>query len=127
MISNAYAQADAVTVASQSGASSWIMIGLMLLIMWLFIIRPQAKRHREHQNLIGGLKKGDKVVTDSGIYGEITKVVDEGILEIQIAEGVKVQLVRNAVAAVLNAKDEKPAKAEAPKKASKAAKEKSKK
>lgn len=98
-ISNAYAQ-DAAAAVAGSTTSSWIMLGIMVLVFWLFIIRPQAKRHKEHQELITGLKKGDKVVTDSGIYGMITKLKDEHIVEVEIAENVRVELVRNAVSAV---------------------------
>jgi preprotein translocase subunit YajC len=99
LISNANAQTEMATMAG-SGASSWIMIGVMFLIMWLFILRPQTKRHKEHQALITGLKRGDKVVTDSGFYGVISKVVDESIVEVEIAENIRVEMVRNAVAAV---------------------------
>lgn len=99
-VSEAYAQVDPSAQMAGSGMSSIIMIAAMFAIMWLFVIRPQAKRHKEHQQLISGLKKGDKVVTDSGIYGLITKVKDEGVVEVEIAEGVRVELVRNAVSAV---------------------------
>jgi len=98
-ISEAYAQAQPTAMAG-SGASSWIMIIAMFAILWLFILRPQAKRHNEHQKLITGLKKGDNIVTDSGIYGVVTKVIDENKVEVEIAQGVRVELVRNAVAAV---------------------------
>ena len=98
-ISEAYAQAQPTAMAG-TGASSWIMIIAMFAILWLFILRPQAKRHNEHQKLITGLKKGDNVVTDSGIYGVVTKVIDESKIEVEIAQGVRVELVRTAVAAV---------------------------
>ena len=98
-ISEAYAPAQPTAMAG-TGAPSWIMIIAMFAILWLFILRPQAKRHNEHQKLITGLKKGDNVVTDSGIYGVVTKVIDESKIEVEIAQGVRVELVRNAVAAV---------------------------
>ncbi|MEC8467171.1 MAG: preprotein translocase subunit YajC [Pseudomonadota bacterium] len=98
-ISNAYAQ-NAEAAMQGTGASSWIMIAVMFAIMWLFVFRPQAKRHKEHQQLINSLKKGDKIVTDSGIYGLVTKLVDDSVVEVEIAEGVRVEMVRNAVAAV---------------------------
>lgn len=114
-ISNAYAQTD-VSAMAGSSASSWIMIGVMFMIMWLFILRPQTKRHKEHQALITGLKRGDKVVTDSGFYGVITKVVDDSIIEVQIAENVRVELVRNAVSAVTGNSKVKTAETESKKK-----------
>lgn len=99
-ISEAYAQAAATPQVAGSGSSSILMLIAMFAILWLFVIRPQAKRHKEHMQLVSSLKRGDKVVTDSGIYGVISKVKDESIVEVEIAEGVRIELVRNAVAAV---------------------------
>ena len=60
-----------------AGSSSWsflLMLALMFLVMWLFMIRPQRKQQKELQNFRDGLKKGDKVVTVGGIYGEIAEI-----------------------------------------------------
>tara|TARA_R110000868_G_scaffold189695_1_gene432838 strand:+ start:25888 stop:26286 length:399 start_codon:yes stop_codon:yes gene_type:complete len=106
-ISEAQAQVQGAAAAAGDGTSSMIMIGVMFLVMWLFILRPQSKRQQEHTSLITGLSRGDKIVTDSGIYAVITKVVDESILEVEIAADVKIRIVRNAVSAVLDAKPTK--------------------
>ena len=63
--------------------SAWptiIMFGAIILVMWLFMIRPQRKQQKELQNFRSGLKKGDKVVTVGGIYGEIVEVNEKTCL-----------------------------------------------
>ena len=63
--------------------SAWptiIMFGAIILVMWLFMIRPQRKQQKELQNFRNGLKKGDKVVTVGGIYGEIVEVNEKTCL-----------------------------------------------
>ena len=75
-------------VASPDGAagqqaSAWptiLMFGAIILVMWLFMIRPQRKQQKELQNFRSGLKKGDKVVTVGGIYGEIVEVNEKTCL-----------------------------------------------
>ena len=63
--------------------SAWptiIMFGAIILVMWLFMNRPQRKQQKELQNFRSGLKKGDKVVTVGGIYGEIVEVSEKTCL-----------------------------------------------
>ena len=68
--------------APQAGSpwSMWIMIILIFVVMWLFMIRPQRKQQKELQAFRDGLKKGDKVVTVGGIYGEIVEVNEKTAL-----------------------------------------------
>ncbi|MCQ2184464.1 MAG: preprotein translocase subunit YajC [Bacteroidales bacterium] len=80
------------------GAMSWIMIILLILVMWLFMIRPQRKQQKEHQKYIESLKKGDKVICASGIYGKIDTVSDTTLL-VEIADGVKIKVDKNSVQA----------------------------
>ena len=75
-----------------------IMFGLMFLILYFMIIRPQQKRQKEHQKMLGNLKKGDKVVV-SGIHGVISGM-DEKTLLVEIADKVKVKVERGSVAGV---------------------------
>ena len=60
--------------------SMWIMLGAVFVIMWLFMIRPQRKQQKELQAFRDSLKKGDKVVTVGGIYGEIVEVNEKTAL-----------------------------------------------
>ena len=63
-----------------SGWSMWIMLILIFVVMYLFMIRPQRKQQKELQNFRNSLKKGDKVVTVGGIYGEIVEVSEKTVL-----------------------------------------------
>ena len=66
--------------APQAGGSSWsmwIMLIAIFAVMWLFMIRPQRKQQKELQQFRDGLKKGDKVVTVGGIYGEIAEICSD--------------------------------------------------
>ena len=80
----------------------------MGLIFWFLIIRPQMRRQKEHQTKIGGIKRGDQVVTGGGIVGKITRV-DETYADIEIATGVKVKAVKSTIADVLDSGTSLPA------------------
>jgi len=88
----------------QGGAGSFlptiIIFVFMILIMYFFMIRPQTKRQKEHQNMLAGLKKGDKVVTSAGIHGTITEIDDKTIV-LQIAENTKIKIEKHAITAKL--------------------------
>ncbi|WP_299592552.1 preprotein translocase subunit YajC [uncultured Microbulbifer sp.] len=77
-----------------------LMFGGLFVFMWLFIIRPQRKRQKEHQSLVGGLKKGDEVVMTSGMLGRVEKV-DDDYLILEVADNMKLKFQKVAVHAVL--------------------------
>ena len=70
--------------------------------MYFLLIRPQQKKVKEHKALVDAIKKGDEVVTQGGLIGKVTKVKGEGRLEVEIASGVKAQVVQATIAQVLN-------------------------
>lgn len=80
--------------------TSLIFFGGMILIFYFILIRPQSKRAKEHRALVGGLSKGDEVVTNGGILGKITDV-SEQYVTIEIADNVQVKIQRAAVSTVL--------------------------
>jgi len=84
---------------SSSSFTQLIPLILIMLIFWFLLIRPQQKKAKEHRSMVEGLKKGDKVMTNGGIYGSITDVKDD-FLKVEIAEGVRVKIQRDAVAAL---------------------------
>jgi len=80
--------------------SPWgfIMIGLMILVLWLFMWRPESKRRKEMQKFREGLKKGDKVITAGGIYGTV-KEIKERTLLIEVDGNVTLRVDKNMVVA----------------------------
>ena len=72
----AMAQAQTAPAPEANPMVTLLMFGGLFLFMYLFIIRPQRKRQKEHQELVGGINKGDEVVMNSGMLGKITKVDD---------------------------------------------------
>lgn len=75
-----------------------IMIGMMVLVMWLFMWRPEAKRRKQLQQFREGLKKGDKVITAGGIYG-VVKEVKETTLLIEVDGNITLRIDKNMVVA----------------------------
>ena len=70
---------------------------LIFVIMYFLLIRPQQKKMKEHQALVAGLRRGDQVVTQGGLIGKVSKVKDDAEIEVEIAEGVKVRVVRQTI------------------------------
>ena len=75
---------------------------LILIIMYFLLIRPQQRRVKEHQELIKNIRRGDTVVMSSGMIGKVTKVIDDGEIEVEIADNVRVRVVRGMIADVRN-------------------------
>ena len=80
--------------------STLIMFGAIFLIFYFMIIRPQQKRSKEKQKLLSNLEKGDKVVTNGGIYGVIAGLEEKTAL-LQISDNVKIKVDRSAITTVL--------------------------
>jgi len=78
-----------------SGMSSMIMLGLMVLVFWFFMIRPQMKKQKELKKFREALAKGDHIVTIGGIHGKILEVADSTVL-VQ-SEGTKIRLDKSAI------------------------------
>ena len=95
-VSVAYAQ-SAGDATSQSPFFQFIPLVLILGVFWFLIIRPQQKKQKQHLNMVDSLRKGDKVVTNGGIFGTIVKVGDDRIT-LEIASKVQIQIERQQVA-----------------------------
>ncbi|MFJ5369276.1 preprotein translocase subunit YajC [Bosea sp. F3-2] len=70
---------------------------LIFVIMWFLIIRPQQRRAKTHQEMIKNVRRGDTIVTSGGLIAKVSKVVDDGELEAEIADGVRVRIVRGMI------------------------------
>ncbi|MDX6805401.1 preprotein translocase subunit YajC [Terrihabitans rhizophilus] len=73
---------------------------LIFVIMYFLVIRPQQKRLKAHRELTTNLRRGDTIVTSGGIIGKVTKAVDDGEVEVQIADNVRVRVTRASVSEV---------------------------
>ena len=75
---------------------------LIFVVFYFFLIRPQMREKKAFEKLLAGLKKGDKVLTSSGIYGEITAIKDDTCITLKVAEIVRIDFAKNSVSKVLN-------------------------
>ncbi|MGS2742774.1 preprotein translocase subunit YajC [Halomonas sp. LS-001] len=96
LISPAHAQES----AAGGGIAQIVMLVGFVLIFYFLLWRPQAKRAKQHKQLINGISKGDEIVIGGGLVGRITKVSDE-FITLEVAEGTEVNVQKNAIAAVL--------------------------
>jgi preprotein translocase subunit YajC len=80
---------------SNSGIGQFIPLILIFIIFYFFLIRPQQKKAKDHKTMVENLKRGDKVVTSGGIVGTIERVIDSEKVEVEIADSVKVEIVRS--------------------------------
>jgi len=75
---------------------------LIFAIMYFLLIRPQQKKVKEHAAMVAALRRGDQVVTQGGIIGKVVKVKDDGELEVEIADGVKIRVIQSTIATVVS-------------------------
>ena len=110
MSSQIFATTMASTAAPGGSAAFFLQILPLLFVFVIFyvlMIRPQQRRMKEHAATIGAVQKGDEVITAGGIRGKVTKVADDEV-EVEIAQGVKVRVVKSTLSNVLS-KSAKPA------------------
>ncbi len=81
--------------------STIILFGLIFVIFYFMIIRPQQKRQKERQKMLDALQKGDKIVTAGGIHGSVVGIEEKTVL-VQIADNVKVKVDRGSIGTVMN-------------------------
>jgi preprotein translocase subunit YajC len=73
---------------------------LIFIIMYFLILRPQRQQAKRREEMLKAIRRGDTVITNGGIVGKVTKVVDDSEVELQIAEGVRVRAMRSLIAEV---------------------------
>ncbi len=96
-ISPAYAQ----FAEDGGGLVSLLPLVLIFVVFYFLLIRPQQKKMKAHKALIGAVRRGDRVVTGGGIMGQVTKVISDGEVQVEIADGVRVRIVRGTISDVL--------------------------
>lgn len=85
-----------------SALAQFVPLILIFAIMYFLLIRPQQKKVKEHAAMVAALRRGDQIVTQGGLIGKVTKVKDDGEIEVEIAEGVKVRVVQSTVSTVMS-------------------------
>lgn len=80
------------------GSMQLIMMGAIMLVFWLFMIRPQAKKAKLQKTFISDIKKGDKIVTIAGIHGTVNKVNDDNLtLQLEVSPGSYIKIEKSAI------------------------------
>ncbi|MGI8951057.1 MAG: preprotein translocase subunit YajC [Chitinophagaceae bacterium] len=82
---------------SSGGSLQLIMMGAIILVFWLFMIRPQAKKAKEQKKFIENLTKGDRIVTIAGIHGTINKVNEDNTLQLEVSPGSYLKIEKSAI------------------------------
>jgi preprotein translocase subunit YajC len=107
-VTAAYAQAaDASSATSMFG--TFVPLIAIFGIMYFLMIRPQQKKAAQHKTMLEALRRGDQVVTGGGIVGKVSKVSDDATVEVEIADGVKVKVIKGSITQVLSKTDPAPA------------------
>ncbi|MDZ7904843.1 MAG: preprotein translocase subunit YajC [Cypionkella sp.] len=100
LITPAFAQTA--NVGAGSAFASFMPLILIFLIMYFLLIRPQQKKMKELKAMVDALRRGDQVVTQGGIVGKVARVGDDNMLEVEIASGVTVKVIKSTIVSVLN-------------------------
>ena len=97
-VTPAFAQAT----GGAAAFTSFVPLILIFAIMYFLLIRPQQKKLKEHRAMVEALRRGDQVLTQGGIVGKVTHVNDDGTALVEIADGVKVKVMRSTIVSVMN-------------------------
>ena len=100
LISTAYAQ-GAGLFDSSSAMIQFLPLVLIFVVFYFLLIRPQQRKQKDHRGMLEALRRGDRVVTGGGIIGTVNKVVGNEEVEIDIAQGVRVRVVRSTITSVV--------------------------
>ncbi len=98
---------------SGSMVTTFVTFGLIIAVFYFLIIRPQKKKEKETKDMIGAVKKGDKVVTIGGIRGTVTSVKEDAVV-VKVDDTTKIEFSKGAISSIINKKDDKPAAAKKP-------------
>jgi preprotein translocase subunit YajC len=102
LITPAFAQSAPFGLGGDSAGmiTSLMPLILIIVIMYFLVLRPQQQRVKRHQEMVKALRRGDTVVTNGGLVGKVTKVVDDDQVEVEIADGVRVRQMRSMISDV---------------------------
>ena len=106
MIETAYAMGTPGGGGQGGGIAAFLPFIAMIVILYFLLIRPQQRKQKEHKTMLTTLRKGDKVVTNSGMFGTIVGIDDnENKVVLKVAENVKVEFLKSSVAGRMGAEE----------------------
>ncbi len=97
-ITPAYAQAAGQGIGDFAGMI--LPLVMIMAVFWFLLIRPQQRKMKDHQALLGKITRGDTVITTGGLIGKVTKVIDDHELQVEVGDNVKVRILRSGIADV---------------------------
>jgi preprotein translocase subunit YajC len=101
-VSAAFAQTPGAAPGGAAVFAQFLPILLIFGIFYFLLIRPQQQKLKQHRAMLDALRRGDQVVTSGGIVAKVVKVNEDGMVEVEIADGVKVKVVKHTITTVLN-------------------------
>ena len=101
-VTAAYAQTAGAAGGAGSAVASFLPLILIFGIMYMLLIRPQQKKMKDLKAMIEAVRRGDQVLTAGGIIGKVVKVGEDNVLEVEIAEGVKVKVAKHTITQVMS-------------------------
>ncbi len=100
-ISEAYAQAAGAPAGGLDSLQQFLPLVLIFVVFYFLLLRPQQKKMKAHREMVSQVRRGDRVLTQGGIIGQINKVISDSEVSVEIAEGVRVRVMRSAISEVL--------------------------
>jgi preprotein translocase subunit YajC len=100
LISPAHAQGIS-GLMDQSALVQFLPLVLIFVVFYFLLIRPQQKKQKDHRTMLDALRRGDRIVTGGGVLGTVSKVVSPEEVEVDIASGVRIRVLRSTIASVL--------------------------
>ena len=92
---------------SGQGIAQFIPLILIFVIFYFFLIRPQQKRVKDHKAMVAALKRGDEIITSGGIIGTVDRVMEDDRIEVNLSDGVKVQIIKSTITSLLKKEEPK--------------------
>ena len=104
-ITQAYADAPAVSHGGGFDVMSFLPLALIFVVFYFLILRPQQKKAKQHQQMLSAIRRGDKVIIGGGIIGTISKLTNDQEVQVEIAEEVRIRVMRSTITEVLSKTD----------------------
>ena len=101
LFSPAYAQTSGSSLSDPSALVQFLPLVLIFIVFYFLLIRPQQRKQKEHRSMVDALRRGDRIVTGGGILGTVSRVVSNEEVEVDIAQGVRVRVLKSTISTVL--------------------------